>query len=54
MHSEVEKKIYGKKEYDVVLIGADNITELKKAYPNYFADTNEFIKNLIKILHKVN
>jgi putative GTP pyrophosphokinase len=52
MYSNIEKKIYGKNEYDVVLIGADNIVDLKKAYPNYFADTNEFIKNLKQIIEK--
>ncbi|MCF7799086.1 RelA/SpoT domain-containing protein [Candidatus Woesearchaeota archaeon] len=53
MYADVERKIYGKKEYDVVLVGADNLIELKKAYPNYFADTKEFIKLLNKILEKV-
>ncbi len=52
MYSEVERKIYGRKEYDVVLVGADNIVNLKKAYPNYFADTKEFIKLLTKIINK--
>lgn len=53
MYSEIEKKIYCKKEYDVVLIGADNISELKKAYPNYFADTKEFIKKISSIIREV-
>lgn len=47
-----EKKIYGKKEYDVVLVGADTIVDLKRAYPNYFLDTKEFIIYLEKILNK--
>ncbi|MFH1564908.1 MAG: RelA/SpoT domain-containing protein [bacterium] len=47
-----EKKIYGKKEYDVVLVGADTISDLKRAYPNYFLDTKEFIVYLNKILNK--
>ncbi len=47
-----EKKIYGMKEYDVVLVGADTIQDLKKAYPNYFLDTKEFIVSLNKILNK--
>lgn len=46
-----EKKIYGKPEYDVVLVGAE-INELKKAYPNYFLDTKEFIKLLKEITKK--
>jgi len=50
-YSKAEKNIYGKKEYDVVLVGADT-TDLKKAYPNYFLDTREFITHLNKILNK--
>jgi ppGpp synthetase/RelA/SpoT-type nucleotidyltranferase len=51
-YSDAEKKIYDKKEYDVVLVGADTTADLKKAYPNYFLDTREFIKYLNKILNK--
>ena len=47
-----EKKIYGRKEYDVVLVGADTTADLKKAYPNYFLDTKEFLIHLNKILNK--
>jgi len=51
-YAKVEKRIYGKKEYDVVLVGADTTLDLKKAYPNYFVDTSEFIKYLNKVLKK--
>ncbi|MCK5040510.1 MAG: RelA/SpoT domain-containing protein [Candidatus Aenigmarchaeota archaeon] len=51
-YANAEKKIYGKKEYDVVLVGADTAVDLKKAYPNYFLDTKEFITYLNKILNK--
>lgn len=51
-YSEIEKKIYGHKAYDVVFVGVDDIQDLKKAYPNYFADTKEFIKLLEKIISK--
>lgn len=47
-----EKDIYGKAGYDVVLVGADSANELKKAYPNYFLDTKEFIEHLKKIVNK--
>ncbi|MBU1111841.1 MAG: RelA/SpoT domain-containing protein [archaeon] len=50
-YADAEKKIYGRKEYDAVLVGADT-SDLKKAYPNYFLDTREFIKYLNKILDK--
>ena len=51
-YSKAEKKIYGRKEYDVVLVGADTTKDLKKAYPNYFLDTKEFLIYLNKILNK--
>lgn len=47
---DYEKDIYEKKGYDIVLVSTDKITNLKKAYPNYFLDTKEFIKQLKKIL----
>ena len=47
-----EKKNSGKREYDVVLVGADTSTDLKKAYPNYFVDSEEFLTNLKKIINK--
>ncbi len=51
-YAAAEKRIYGKKEYDVVLVAADTTADLKKAYPNYFLDTHEFIKYLEKIINK--
>ncbi len=51
-YAKAEKKIYAKKEYDAVLVGADSNVDLKKAYPNYFLDTREFIKYLEKVLGK--
>ena len=51
-YSNAEKKIYNRKEYDVVLVSADNIKDLKKAYPNYFLDTKDFLRYLENILNK--
>ncbi len=51
-YARAEKRNQGKKEYDVVLVGADTTNDLKKAYPNYFVDTKEFLINLQKILDK--
>lgn len=51
-YAKIEKRNQGKKEYDVVLVGADTTNDLKKAYPNYFVDTGEFLINLQKILNK--
>jgi len=47
-----EKKNIGKREYDVVLVGADTSNDLQKAYPNYFVDSGEFLANLKKIIDK--
>ena len=52
-YAKVEKRNQDKKEYDVVLVGADTTNDLKKAYPNYFVDTREFLIDLQKILDKV-
>lgn len=35
---------------DVVLISVGSVKEIKKAYPNYFLDTQQFIKEIEKIL----
>jgi ppGpp synthetase/RelA/SpoT-type nucleotidyltranferase len=51
-YSKAEKKIYNKQDYDVVLVSADNVKSLKKAYPNYFLDTKEFLKFLNIIIKK--
>ncbi|MBR9705372.1 RelA/SpoT domain-containing protein [Candidatus Pacearchaeota archaeon] len=52
-YSKAEKRNQDKKEYDVVLVGADTTNDLKKAYPNYFVDTKEFLINLQKVLDKI-
>lgn len=51
-YSAAEKKIYNRNEYDVVLVSADNIKDLKKAYPNYFLDTKDFLRYLGNVLNK--
>jgi len=51
-YANAEKRNQGKKEFDVVLVGADTTSELKRAYPNYFVDSGEFIANLKKIINR--
>jgi len=53
-YAKAEKRNKDKKEYDVVLVGVDAANDLRKAYPNYFADTEEFLEDLKKILNKIN
>ncbi len=51
-YAKAEERNRGKKENDVVLVGADTTNELKKAYPNYFVDSRDFLFNLKKIVNK--
>ncbi len=53
-YSFLEKRHAGQKDYDVVLVGADKIGDLKKAYPNYFVDTKEFLNEVKKIVGQAN
>lgn len=46
---DVEKRIIGKNS-DAVLVSADSIAALKKAYPNYFVDTETFLEMINKII----
>ncbi|MEK6894155.1 MAG: RelA/SpoT domain-containing protein [Nanoarchaeota archaeon] len=45
-----ERNNQGNKDCDVILVGADSIKELTDGYRNYFADTEEFLKNLKLII----
>ncbi len=49
-YADFEKRIRNDRQRDVVLVSADSVRGLKKAYPNYFADTTEFSKNIERIL----
>ena len=53
-YAKAEERNKEERGYDVVLVGADTTNDLKKAYPNYFVDTKEFLINLQKILSKIN
>ena len=46
---EIEKKIKDKNA-DAVLVSADSISALKRAYPNYFLDTEAFLNLMKKII----
>jgi hypothetical protein len=36
--------------FDVVLVSGETISGLKRAYPNYFADTHEFLRTVEGVL----
>lgn len=50
IYSQLEKKYGDDTKQDVVLVAASSLESLKKAYPNYFADTNIFSRNLQLVL----
>jgi len=41
---EFEKRAQKEKLFDAVLVSAGSLHALKAAYPNYFADSKEFVK----------
>jgi len=45
-YSELENKFRSEKRVDVVLVAVESLKSLESAYPNYFADTKEFIRLL--------
>ena len=49
-YAELETGFKDNKDKDVVLVSAESVHGLKKAYPNYFADTTEFSKNIVRVL----
>jgi putative GTP pyrophosphokinase len=51
-YSEEEKRADKGEQIEVVLVSAGPIEALKRAYPNYFLDTDIFIKKVEKILMK--
>ena len=48
---EKEKQAKIDPTYDVVLVAASSMHALKRAYPNYFADSKDFIKYIQRVLH---
>lgn len=50
MYIAMEKEHANNDNYDVVLVHVDSIKELRKTYPNYFADSKRFVSTLQNIL----
>lgn len=42
-YAQVEEAIFGSKEHDAVLVSAESMADLKRAYLNYFLDMHRFI-----------
>ena len=47
---KLEKNHRNDQKHDIVLVGADTMENLRKAYPNYFADTKDFVSELKKTI----
>jgi hypothetical protein len=43
---ELEKSIAGHRDKDAVLVSVSSLESLKRAYPNYFADTHVFLQTV--------
>jgi putative GTP pyrophosphokinase len=52
-YSDLEKRYLNDKNTEVVLVSVDDINNLEKLYPNYFLDTQEFVKLLDLIDQKI-
>lgn len=50
MYLEKEKQAKTDSAYDVVLVAASSMHALQNAYPNYFADSKEFVKYIERAL----
>lgn len=50
-YEEIEESIKSDPLVDVVLVSAGSMNELRKAYPNYFLDVQEFVKQLARIIN---
>ncbi|MDP2586649.1 MAG: RelA/SpoT domain-containing protein [Candidatus Komeilibacteria bacterium] len=48
-----ESMLKNNEDRDIVLVSADTVKELRKAYPNYFLDAKEFINTLNKYFQEI-
>lgn len=49
-YSKVEKRTQAGEPIEAVLVAAGPVDALKKAYPNYFLDTHEFIRQIERVI----
>lgn len=52
-YTKLEEEIARGKNMNIVLVATSSIDALKKAYPNYFLDTGDFIKQLKNIKKRI-
>jgi len=49
---KVEKRTQAGEPIEAVLVAAGPVEALKKAYPNYFLDTHEFIRQIEHVIQE--
>jgi hypothetical protein len=49
-YSALEEQTSGDAHCDSVLVAAESLGALRRAYPNYFADTTSFLESLRKVI----
>jgi ppGpp synthetase/RelA/SpoT-type nucleotidyltranferase len=54
LYSSLESSVKDNPDIDVVLVSVGDLKAIKKAYPNYFLDTNQFIKEMESAFKKYN
>lgn len=52
-YAEIEQKTKAGEPIEAVLVSAGPVSALQKAYPNYFLDTQEFVKQISRIISGV-
>jgi len=50
VYQKTEARVKNGEPLEVVLVSVGSITSLRKAYPNYFLDTEDFLKNVESII----
>ncbi|MGZ2369417.1 hypothetical protein ACXR6G_06495 [Ancylomarina sp. YFZ004] len=53
-YTSLEREFQNDDNMQIVLVSTVNVKELREAYPNYFLDTKEFIKNMHTIKRRYN
>jgi len=52
-YAEIEKRTKAGEPVEAVLVSAGPVDALRKAYPNYFLDTQAFVAELTKVIASV-
>lgn len=52
-YASLEREVSEGKNWEVVLVSLSDVKDIKKAYPNYFLDTTNFVKTIEHIIRDV-